>query len=231
MNVEERKYLFVALEAERRPLQRLAASLPVHQFGLGYENGLQAALSCEESQLFGNIGLSGGTVGPLTAGDVVVVRKIIGQNPQGEQVCYETDDALAGELAEKIKLSGLRIHEGSVACVSGPVLTSRVKAELGRQTGSLAVDMESAAVAKAAEELRKPFFCLRVICDPLHRSLHEALLVGVDDRGNSRPGRLALALLQRPSLLNSFLAMLRDYNQAAKTLARLGPCLEAVLRE
>jgi hypothetical protein len=128
-------------------------------------------------------------------------------------------------LAEKIKLPGLRIHDGAVACVSGPVLTSRAKAELGRRTGALAVDMESAAVARAAKELHKPFFCLRVICDPLHRSLHEALLAGLDDRGTSRPGRLALALVQRPWLLTTFLGMLRDYNQAAATLTRLGPCL------
>jgi hypothetical protein len=227
MEVEEKMVLFVALDAERRPLQRRAASLPVHRFGLGYVNGLKAARSREKSRVFGNVGLSGGIAGPLVAGDVVVARKIICRNQQGEQVCYQTDDGLARALAEKIKLFGLRIHEGPVACVPGPVLTSGAKAELGRQTGALAVDMESAAVARAAEELRKPFFCLRVICDPLHRSVHEALLAGVDDRGNSRPGRLALALLQRPSLLIPFLAMLRDYNQAANTLTRLGPCLAA----
>ena len=230
MNSDPKLALFVALEAERKPLQRDSAQLSVHQCGPGHANALHAALACKEGQLFGNIGLSGGLTKQLKAGDLVLARQIFGHNQQGEQVCYETDTRQSDLLAEKIAVAGLRLHEGMVACVSSPLLTPRAKADLGQRTGALTVDMESAALAEAAGELDKPFFCLRVVCDPVHRSLREQLLVGVDDRGNNRPGRLVLTLLQHPWLLPPFIAMLRDYNQAARTLTRLGPIFADLFR-
>ncbi len=223
--------LFVALEAEQRPLLRSGVDLPLHRFGVGHARGLQAALRHEEAACFGNIGLSGALNKQLAPGDLVVARQIYAWNRHGEQICYETDTGLADLLIKRIQKHGLKVHEGALACVTEPLLTPQAKAAMGSQTGAQAVDMESAAIAEAAARLHKPFFCLRVICDPVHRALHDKLLVGVDEQGNNRPGRLLLALLQNPWLLPSFIAMLRDYSQAAGTLTRLGAIISPFFLE
>jgi len=57
-------------------------------------------------------------------------------------------------------------------CTDRPLVTvpralglPREKARAHRVTGAVAVDMESAAIARVAGELRIPYFCIRVVLD------------------------------------------------------------------
>jgi hypothetical protein len=60
------------------------------------------------------------------------------------------------------------------------------KRALFDRTKALAVDMETAAVARAANQSGLPFFAFRIICDPANVSVPEALFRCVDEKGKPR---------------------------------------------
>src|SRR5207344_953730 len=62
-------------------------------------------------------------------------------------------------------------------------VTAAEKANLHRNAGALAVDMESHVAARVAQRHRLPFVAARVICDPAGRSLPPAAHVGMKPDG------------------------------------------------
>ncbi len=72
------------------------------------------------------------------------------------------------------------------------------KRQLFTQTGALAVDLESAAVAEACAAAGKPFAVIRAVADPVHRRLPDLTLDALDEEGRSLPMKVAAGLLRRP---------------------------------
>jgi adenosylhomocysteine nucleosidase len=121
-------------------------------------------------------------------------------------------------------LPGVRI--GALATSSGIVATPADKAALFRQSGALAVDMETAPAQRFAESLRVPFLAVRAISDTAAQSLDPALLSLVDSDGRPRVGRalrqLAAGSVRLPDLL-------RARRAANLALARLTATLLALV--
>ncbi len=184
--------------------------------------GCQAVLTAAHRHLpgcaiVGSMGISGGLSPDLHPGTIVLADQVLGPRPGTGWPC---DPDLVDLLEELLRRRHIPCRRGPLLCVDAPLLTPADKqAALGR-TGALAVDMESAAAARAAHMGGLPFFSLRVICDPAGRRLAPELLAGVDPQGNSRPGRLLVQLLRRPWLLPRFLAMGRDFSLARRSLRR-----------
>jgi adenosylhomocysteine nucleosidase len=89
----------------------------------------------------------------------------------------------------------------------------------GAKTGALAVDLESAIVANAAEAARIPFLVLRAIADPATRELPPAALLAFSGEKNTVLLRLITELLRQPRQIAALL-MLAFEAQCA--LAALG---------
>jgi adenosylhomocysteine nucleosidase len=85
---------------------------------------------------------------------------------------------------------------GQIACSRQIVGTPLEKAELFRQTGAAAVDMESDAVRQAAGNV--PFVHLRAISDAADDAIDAEIVNWVDAVGRPRPRALAMGLLARP---------------------------------
>jgi adenosylhomocysteine nucleosidase len=113
-----------------------------------------------------------------------------------------------------------------IGAVEGPVLGSRVilateddKMSAWRDTGALAVDLESAIVARAAEAAGIPFLVLRTIADPSTRELPPAALIPLAENGTPSVFRVAAEVLRRPRQITSLFGLARETRQALTALA------------
>jgi nucleoside phosphorylase len=105
------------------------------------------------------------------------------------------------------------------------------KARLHRETGALAVDMESHGVARAARAAAIPFAAIRAIADPASRALPKAALNAVAPDGRTRVLATLLECAKRPRDLPALLQLGADSNRALNSLGRgLDELFGALLR-
>ena len=118
--------------------------------------------AAREAKCLVSFGVAGGLAPHLVPGHVILSAEVIGDE-QRWRPNEQFQRQIAG-LAERI------------GAVEGPVLGSRAilateddKMRAWRETGALAVDLESAIVARAAEAAGIPFLVLRTVADPAAR--------------------------------------------------------------
>ena len=102
-----------------------------------------------------SFGLAGGLDPALRCGDLVLPESVT----FGPSV-WAVDEAWRERLLQELEAVG-----GAIAGSPTLVATAQMKAELRAQTGAVAVDMESHAVAAVAHEAGLPFVVVRVIAD------------------------------------------------------------------
>lgn len=98
------------------------------------------------------------------------------------------------------------------------VATAADKAALRARTGAVAVDLESAAVARVARQHALSFAVLRAICDPASRDLPHAALVALDSAGTIGAWRVASAALSRPREIPALIRLAGDAARARHAL-------------
>ena len=192
--------IVVGLAAEARIARRLG----IVEIGGGGEGGATEAaarLVARGATALVSFGLCGGLDPKLVAGDLVVPDSVM----SGEAK-WDTDAALRARLGPG----------ASGALYGGGELLTRAaqKRNLHRTVGAVAVDLESAAVARAG----LPFAVLRAVCDPAGRSLPHVAEIAIDGRGRIGALRVFIAVLKRPHQLASLLGLARDAGRARRAL-------------
>jgi adenosylhomocysteine nucleosidase len=114
-----------------------------------------------------------------------------------------------------------------IAGVDSPLADAAGKSALFATSGSVAVDMESAIVARAAERHGLPFAILRVIADPAHRPLPSSALVAMRADGEVDLAAVLGALVRNPHELPALLRLAVDSREAFSVLARARALLGA----
>jgi adenosylhomocysteine nucleosidase len=109
------------------------------------------------------------------------------------------------------------LHRGRLLCVPGMLGGAEDKRELGQRHQAVAVDMETAAVARLCTEHSIPFGCVRVISDAVHTRLSPRL-VSLLSGGRVAPLRLLAALATAPSLAGELWRLARDTRRANRRL-------------
>jgi len=131
-----------------------------------------------------SFGLAGGLDPALAPGMVLAPAVVLFKTER-----WDADDALLQRLGGATP--GALYGGGEV------VATAAAKAALAR-TGAVAVDLESAAVARTARRHGLPFAVLRAVCDGAGRDLPRAALVALDGAGRIVGLRVAWAAASRP---------------------------------
>jgi adenosylhomocysteine nucleosidase len=190
---------------------RRSASLRVLETGMGApaaERALREVLLAPTSapRLVLSAGFSGALRPGLLVGDLVLATEVID----------EEGNAFACSFVPSLPE---HVRRGRILTSSCLVGDPGQKAALGARHQALAVDMESAALARLCRQHQVPFGCLRVISDAVDTALSPEL-VGLLGRGRVRPVALALALARRPSLLAELLRLAAHTRKAARTLAQ-----------
>jgi adenosylhomocysteine nucleosidase len=105
---------------------------------------------------------------------------------------------------------------------SAEVVTEHAeKQSLRLRTDGVAVDMESAAVARVATAEGIPFSSVRTIADPLNMSFPNAVTIAMNPRGDVRLAVLLGHLVRHPGETGSLIALGRAFGAAVKTLHRV----------
>jgi adenosylhomocysteine nucleosidase len=192
------------------------------QSGVGEENASSATdwLISEGVSAIAAMGLCGGLDPSLRTGDLVVASDLL-RFDGGERAERWTTDADFVRHARAILTSaGLTVRSGAVVTTRSALFTAGEKGRVFRQTGALAVDMESAAVARAAVSANLPVCGLRAICDPGGKTVPGEFFDCVDHRGLIRYGALFHHLAMRPSLLRALVPLAEKYAAALRSLKR-----------
>jgi adenosylhomocysteine nucleosidase len=97
--------------------------------------------------------------------------------------------------------------------------TAAEKHALHNQTGAIAIEMESAAVAAKAREMGVPFRCIKVVSDAALEDMPLDFNLYRDSAGRFSRSRIALAALRRPfSAIPALLRLDRNCRHAADKL-------------
>lgn len=186
--------------------------------GMGVAAAEAAARSLLEAgaQALMSFGLAGGLDPALRAGSIVMPGEVIA--PDGARFVTSLDwrESLAAALG-----THCRVNTGRVLTSSRPVDTVAAKAAAFSSTGAVAVDMESAAVARAAAERDVPFVAVRAIVDTASDELPRAV-VAASVAGKVRWLRLVRGLTRAPGELPALLRLMQRYRAALRALTTVG---------
>ncbi len=208
-----------------RPLD-LDRGLRVILGGMGYEAAFSAARTLAESGvgILISFGVAGGLAKGLNSGDLVVVTAVV--DPGGDELA--ADARFSGHLAHNLA-NCLTLSRGKLAHAVDPVTTVADKQRLFEQTGSLAVDMETLAIAAFAVAAGMPWCSLRAIVDPAESPLPEDSLSLYDPSGRFEPYKLVRRLVRRPGLLSDLILLGARAQKAKRSLRLAAASLPAAL--
>ena len=161
-------------------------------------------------------GTAGGLISNLSPGSLVLPKTIIG----ADRSVYHTDAAWHRRLCSRLT-GQIGFHEEPV--VEGTVILTRSieKATLFRQTGAIAVDMESAAVAAVAKGAGVPFMAIRAIADSVEIAIPQSALSFIDEFGRLNVSMLLKELAKHPKDFFTLVRLGRSFHAAETTLARV----------
>jgi hopanoid-associated phosphorylase len=195
--------------------------LPVICGGDGHtlQAQLTRAMAAGSSGLV-SFGVAGGIAPALRPGTCVIASSVIDHD------CVRYADARwAQRLARLIPGS----VSGAILGVPEPIAHSHMKQALHARTGAFAIDMESHVVARAAAQHGVPFAAIRVVIDPVERTIPRSALAGSQPDGSIDPFAVMRSLMRHPRDLLGLIRMTLDARAARTTLVRgrdlLGPGL------
>ncbi len=199
--------LVVALSQERRALQRVLCSprrarvedFPLFrgelagrpvlliQAGIGRERAGRALLSASRRfslRAAWSLGFAGALVDGLGPGDLVVSSVVLDDDrlAGGSVASASGQEAVRAALAA----AGIVSHGGSLLSVDAPLRTPETKRAAHGRAGAVAVDMEAAGVAEAAETLGIPWLAIKAVVDAVDEALPAFLSGCTTCRGDLR---------------------------------------------
>ncbi|WP_437201196.1 phosphorylase family protein [Planctomicrobium sp. SH664] len=158
-----------------------------------------------------SVGFSGALTEDLRRGDLVVGTSL-------------TDASQSTQLDIDVKLQPnprQGLHVGRLCSVDHIVREVDEKKGLAQQSGAIAVDMESLAVAQVCRERPTRFMAIRGISDDLSEDLPREVLAILGPKGSIRAGALVASLLKRPSCVKDLWKLREQSTAVAARLARL----------
>jgi nucleoside phosphorylase len=171
-----------------------------------------ALLRLEKPRLVVSIGVAGGLVAQLRAGDLLLAKEVLCGN---DSLPIDQADVLRARRAAVA--AGIGPHEGRWVTVGAALGEPEQKLRLHRDTSAQAVDMESYWIGKAATDAGVPFFAARTVLDSVDMRLPRAVHAG--DGEVSALSVLGRALL-RPAEVPALAGLGRAMAQARRTLTR-----------
>ena len=202
-----------ALEIERRALAGLERpGVEIHVSGMGADAAAALAerLTLRPLRAMIATGFCGALSPALRVGDVVVAERVVHENTGR---AFDADGLL---LAAATGRRGTLVSAGAVV---------RTPADRAALQG-LAVDLESAALARAANEAEIPFLAIRAVSDRSRDRIPD--IAGMLDHvGRPDRRRLAVFVARNPREIPRLVRLGRGANRAGRGLAEhVGALLE-----
>jgi adenosylhomocysteine nucleosidase len=152
----------------------------------------------------------------LTAGGLVLPEQVIAADNTMFAVDPSWHQSLYRHLSNKFLIFTEPIVESRVV-----VTSSLHKGDLFKRSGAIAVDMESAALARLAKELRIPYVVIRSIVDTARMTIPKSLLDAIDETGQIRLLELGHRLIRHPDEWPAVIKLARNFRSAQSTLIQV----------
>jgi len=201
-----------------RPILSLADGTLLTVSGMGAAAATSGARALVDAgaRALASWGMAGGLDPSLAAGTVVLPMEIV----SSEGAVFNTSGSWRQDLASAVA-PRVTVISGRLLSMPGAVASVAAKAALLRETGAVAVDMESASVAAVAAAFRLPFLAVRVIVDAATDTLPSCVAAAADQQGHLRLLKLIAALARAPGELGPLFTLARRYRVANRSLAAL----------
>ncbi|MGH7963055.1 MAG: hypothetical protein ACRERD_14695 [Candidatus Binatia bacterium] len=179
-----------------------------------------------------SVGCAGALIPGLATGQLILAPDVCLWSAQGEAELarFPMNDRLLAYARAAAVRAAVPIAEGALFTSTSILFTPEDKAQQGRVTGAVAVEMESGVHAAFAAARGLPFLALRVILDPVGMAL--PVLKGLmDPQGKVRVVKAMSYVATHPQHLPMLLALNRSRAAAAQALTRLCHALFLLLVE
>lgn len=198
-------------------LTALHDGTPLAISGIGFEAATKASEALLRAGARGlvNIGLAGGLDPGLPAGALVLPLEVRSQG----QVRLSADSVWHHRVMQALASTQI-VVTGTLWSSGTPVVTVDAKRRLFAESGAVAVDMESVAVAQAAMAANVPFLAIKVVVDTATDTLPRAVMA-VDGAGRIRAMKLAGTLLRHPNEIIALIRLAGRYGPARRSLRSL----------
>ena len=159
-----------------------------------------------------SFGIAGALAPHLRPGDVVISAEVVSDGCRwtAAEPFYSRVAALARQIGA---------FEGAVLGASAILATEAEKSRAWRDTGALAVDLESDVVARIASQAGIPFLVARTIADTACRELPPAALIPLSEAGTPNLARVLGSVLRRPRQIATLIRLSRETRMALSALA------------
>lgn len=192
----------------------LGGNIVISVCGVGAGNARRAAERLLARPLSGLV--SWGTAGALSpqlrAGACLLPATVL----WGDAV-YAAHEGWHGRIAERLA-STCEIHDGPLCSRAEVVAQPDDKARLHGQTGALALDVESGAIAELATRAHMPFVCVRAALDTASTALPPLATEGLCPQGFPDTRRLLRSIARRPGQLIALPRLALQLRAARRTL-------------
>lgn len=160
-----------------------------------------------------SIGTAGGLAPALDVGTVLVPRRIRIRSAGS----LETDAIWQAALVDAI---GARfpVNTGDLLTVSDVVRRPEEKQALHAETSAVAVDMESAQLGLAAQQVGIPFLVLRTVMDTRDDEIPAVAVAAISADGDTAIAPLLISLVMHPGDLPALIHIARRFRRAARSL-------------
>ena len=121
-------------------------------------------------------------------------------------------------FSQSLLSSQLKLHSGRLAESLTLVASAADKKQLHSQTGAIALDMESVAIAKVARQHNAPFLAIRAIADPADMDLPKAVSHSLNDQGDIVLAKLLGFIALHPTEVPGLIKLGLHFHAAKHTL-------------
>ena len=188
--------------------------------GMGAEKARLAACRMIDNGF--NALISWGTAGALAAdispGALIIPERIM----TAEGAVFHTAKNWRTSIVRRLKDCPSDIYLGQLSDSMHILTQGPEKYRIRQHTDSLAVDMESAAIAEVARINQAPFLSIRSISDSSNMSIPDSVMKFTGQYGEIRILKLISSLLRHPSDIPGLVTLSWGYRAAVGTLRWVG---------
>lgn len=161
------------------------------------------------------VGYAGALSREIQTGSLVVCETAVDRVTKSR---LRADERLLS-IARRVKLPAARIAEGVIVTTNRVVVRAADKAKLHEETSALAVDMETAGVARVAERYGVPWIAVRAITDGARHDLPIDFNRLADEDGDVDRSRIVRHVLARPWKIPALILLGNHSARASRNLA------------
>jgi adenosylhomocysteine nucleosidase len=164
-------------------------------------------------------GVAGALADNLEICDVVLADRLMVREDDSAQPVrtLKVPQHQLGLVSVALETAGINYSRGGILTVKYPLGTEAEKRSSGRNTGAIAVDMETAVIALEAAARGIPFVAMRTIMDTVEHDLAGAGLA--DENGKVRALKAAATLAKNPAMVPGVIRLVRNLRKASDAMA------------